>query len=707
MAQNIQLRSAAAPAMIRRTDRVATGVRGQWLAFAPCVAVMALALALNTWSLSSAGYGNTYYAAATRSMTLSWSNFFFGAFDPGGYITVDKPPAFLWVGALSARIFGYSSLSILLPSAIAGAANVGLLWVIVRRYFGVTAATIAALVLALSPISVAVNRLNLPEPFMILALLGAAYAVLRSTEGGRWWAWTILAGVLVGVGFNTKMLAAWIPGPALVLAIIVAMPVIHRGSMRKLARQLAVFGAVTLVVSASWVLAVDAWPSSNRPYVGGSADNTVRDLVFGYNGVGRVAGVWQGGGPPPPSNVRAGQSPFGSVAPRSGGGSLPSAPVAPGSAPRPNPGAPFAPPGTSLFGRGGAGGAPTGSLNGLGGVFGGDPGPFRMVNPANGGQIGWLLPFAVGAGAIALLMSLRDPKRRALVVLFLGWVVLFGGVFSYAQGIMHSYYTSAMAPGVAALTGIGTVALADALRRDRRWLLAVCGLVGVTLYTQIYLENRVPEFYGWVRPMTVGVTIIGLVIVGTLTVRRTSPLAGLAVMLTGLLLLPAAWTISASANTSLNATLPQAGPQHGASGATFGSDAFDKSTTELATWLRAQNTSGTTWPLVVANSQNASRLIAEEQLSVMSLGGFSGDDRTISVAGFAGLVSTGEVRFVVAGESGRGGGGGSTGAGASAVLDAVQIACAPVSDRTLPLAYQRSVYDCRGRGGALAREDGR
>src|SRR5439155_7897269 len=147
-------------------------------------------------------------AAAVRSMTLSWKNFFFGAVDPGGFITVDKPPVFLWIDALSARILGYSSLSLLLPSALAGAATVALVWLIVRRHFGALAATIAGLVLALTPISVAVYRLNLPDPFYILALVGAAGALMLSLDRGRrWWAWTIGAGILVGIAFNTKMLA--------------------------------------------------------------------------------------------------------------------------------------------------------------------------------------------------------------------------------------------------------------------------------------------------------------------------------------------------------------------------------------------------------------------------------------------------------------------------------------------------------------------
>jgi 4-amino-4-deoxy-L-arabinose transferase-like glycosyltransferase len=171
-----------------------------WYSF---VIVTGFAFALNAWGLSRNGLGNTYYAAAVRSMSESWHHFFFASFDPGGFITVDKPPVFLWVGALTVRVFGYSSWSLLLPSAVAGAATVALVWLMVRRYFGVSAATVAGLVLALTPISVAVDRLNLPEPFYILALVGAAWAVLHSIDSRRWWAWIALAGLLVGIAFNT------------------------------------------------------------------------------------------------------------------------------------------------------------------------------------------------------------------------------------------------------------------------------------------------------------------------------------------------------------------------------------------------------------------------------------------------------------------------------------------------------------------------
>ncbi len=686
----------------------AADIRARLLPWLPLVGVVALSLALNTWSLSVAGYGNTYYAAAVRSMTMSWKNFFFGAFDPGGFITVDKPPLFLWVGALSARVFGYSTLSILLPSSIAGAASVGLLWLIVRRHFGLMAATVAGLVLAVTPISVAVNRLNLPDPFMILALVGAAGATLQSLESRRWWAWTALAGFLVGVAFNTKMLAAWIPGPAFVLAVIVATRTISWASARWVLARLAVLGAVTLVVSASWMVVVDSWPAGDRPYVGGSTDNTVLDLALGYNGFGRVEGTNQigGGRGARPAGVLGGNSRF------PGDGQRGAAPV---------PGGQAQPPPTT----GGGGG-----FAGRGGIFGGLPGALRMFDDANGGQIAWLLPFAMAGGLLALWYWRTDAARRAFAVLFLGWVAICGGVFSYAHGIFHSYYTSEMAPAVAALVGIGSVAACDAVRRDRRWLFAVIGIVGVTVWTQLMIAGRTPDFYGWVRPLMLITVLAGAATVVALAVLRRPVAVGIALTLAGLLLLPAAWSVSASANASLNATLPQAGPQQGPSGRTFGSQAFDDGTAELAAWLRSNNDPDATWQLAVRSSQNGSRLIAEYGVSVMSLGGFSGSDNTISVAAFADLVSSGAVRYVLVSEVGdlngvlgrfftprlgmggpSGNGllpgfdsgtfGGAAAYGTSAVLAAVQSACTAVSDPTLPAAYQGGLYDCAGAAGAL------
>ena len=250
------------------------------------VGVLAVAGALNAWALADNGYGNVYYAAAVRSMTMSWSNFFFGAFDPGGYITVDKPPVFLWFGAISARIFGYSQWSILLPSAIAGTASVGLLWAIVRKYFGLLAATIAALVLALSPISVAV------EPAEPAGAVHDPDAARRGRCGDP----VAREQAMVGVdgargrarrdGVQHEDARGVDPGAGVRAGDRRrdAHSVVAGGARRWRAR-LAVLAAATLIVSASWLVIVDSWPASSRPYIGGSTDNTVLDLALGLQRV--------------------------------------------------------------------------------------------------------------------------------------------------------------------------------------------------------------------------------------------------------------------------------------------------------------------------------------------------------------------------------------------------------------------------------------
>ncbi|HVP06065.1 MAG TPA: glycosyltransferase family 39 protein [Dehalococcoidia bacterium] len=600
------------------------------------IGVTLLALALNTWNLTESGYGNTYYAATVRSMTLSWKNFFFGAFDQYGFITVDKPPFFLWVGALSARIFGYSSLSMLLPGALAGTAAVSLLWLIVRRWFGLIAATIAALVLALSPISVATTRLNLPEPFLILALVGAAGCIMQSIESRRWWAWIAAAGLLVGVAFNTKMLAAWIPGPAFALAVLVTARGMGNEAMKRVIPRIALLGVATLIVSGSWIAVVDAWPASDRPYIAGSTNNTALNLAFSYNGINRV----NGDGQAPGFNT---------------------------------PGAP-------------------GQFRGAGGVVAGSPGFLRLFDNADGGQIGWLLPFALAGGYLAVRHWRKDPTRRAGVVLFLGWILTYGLVYSFAQGIYHGYYTATMVPGVAATAGIAAAAVIQDVQRNRRWLLAWAGLIALTVYVQLVIAGREPDYYGWVRPLTVAAAVAGAGLTACLAWRRLPIAAGLALSFGALLLLPGAWALGEASNVSLNATLPQAGPRTGYSSTTFGSKAFDAGEDELAAWLNAHNSPPTKWQLVVNSSQSGSYLIAAHNITVMSLGGFSGHNRAIDADQLADYVAAGEVRYVET----------ETPAGAigkNPVLLMAAQTCPYVNDPTVPKGFV--LYDCADKADAL------
>ena len=564
-----------------------------WTRFAPWVplaGVSAVALILNTLHASENGFGNGYYAAAAKAMTRNLHNFFFVSFDPAGFISVDKPPVFLWIQATSVGIFGLSSWSLFLPSAIAGTASVALIWLSVRRYFGTLPATLAAMGLAVTPAAVIVNRLNMTEPFYVLALVGAAACTLRSLESNRWLAWTIAAGVLVGIAFNTKMLAGWIPGPAFALAIVVGVEGSWQTAWRDWMRRLAVLAVVTFAVSISWMMVVDLWPSSSRPYVGGSTNNTVRNLVLSYNGLERVELT-----PPVPEPAPGRQPP------------------------------------TSVI-------VPMGSRD--------DAGLLRLFKNEHGNAIAWLLPFALISGIVSLWRWRDDRLRRAATVVWLGWVLLFGILFSFQEGLYHSYYTAALVPGVAALVGMGVVA-ADQLASLRRpWLLAGLAMTLTTLAMQLVIAGRVDGFYEWLTPLTVGGVAFGLLVfVSALWGRNRLPaIAGLSITVAALLLLPAAWSSHETTHAQENTLIPLAGPRETSSRA---SEAGTANMRLLGAWLRANRDPNTRWDVVLTSAVQGSFLAVEYDLSVMAVGGFSGLDPTISVEDFADLVEAGKVRYVL------------------------------------------------------------
>lgn len=255
-------------------------------------AVLLLATVLYAWNLSANGWANQYYTAAIRSGMESWKAFFFGALDSSSFITVDKPPLFLWVEGISVRIIGFNSWGVLLPQAIEGVATVGVLYVAVRRSFGHWPGLIAAAVLALTPITVAINRDNLPDTLMLLLMVLGAWGTLEAIRSGRL-LYLVLASAAVGLAFNAKMLQGFIAVPAMVAVYCIAAP----GSVRRRIGHLLVAGVTLAAVAGAWVAIVQLWPASSRPYVGGSEDGTAWDLLIGYNGVGRIFGNEGPGGP--------------------------------------------------------------------------------------------------------------------------------------------------------------------------------------------------------------------------------------------------------------------------------------------------------------------------------------------------------------------------------------------------------------------------
>src|SRR5450759_1921201 len=380
-----------------RIARLGRGHPGDpaWVRPALLVLLAATGL-LYLWNLSASGYANSFYAAAVQAGSTSWKAWFFGSLDPANFITVDKPPAALWVMGLSARLFGFSSWSLLVPQALEGVAAVALLSATVRRWSGPAAGLLAGAILALTPAAVLMFRFNHPDALLTLLLVAAAYGVTRALEHGST-GWLTLAGTAIGLAFLTKMLQGFLVLPAFALVYLVAAPT----SLRRRITQLLAAGLAVVVSAGWWVAAVALWPASSRPYIGGSTNNSVLDLMFGYNGFGRLLGGSGGGG-------------------------------------------------------GGGGG---GSSAAAGSSFGGATGLTRLFGSEMGNEISWLLPAALVALVAGLWLTRRTPRTdrtRAALALWGGWLIVTGMVFSYMQGTIHPYYAVALAPAVAALVAVGS-----------------------------------------------------------------------------------------------------------------------------------------------------------------------------------------------------------------------------------------------------------
>ncbi|MDQ3227078.1 MAG: glycosyltransferase family 39 protein, partial [Chloroflexota bacterium] len=540
--------------------------------------ILALSAVLNMGKLTSEGYGNTYFAATVKNMLTSWHNFFFVSFD-AGFVSVDKPPLGLWIQAASAKVFGFHGWSIMLPQAVAGVLSVALLYYLVRRASGPVAGLLAALTLALTPISVAVNHHNNLESVLVLTMLLAAWAFMRAAETGRL-PWLLLGAVLIGLGFNIKMLAAFLIVPACYLLYLVADP----GRLWRRMIDLALATVVLLAVSLSWAVVVDLTPAGNRPYIGGSANNTVLDLIVGFNGASRLTG----------SDVDVGER-----------------------------------------------------------------GPLRLLQEPVVGQIGWLLPL-VAVGLVAAIGRERPhfplSRQQQALVLWGTWFVSQVVFFSIA-GDWDLHYLAVLSPAVAALLGMGVLALWHDYRTPgwRGWLLPL------TLAGTAALQTRVLSGYTdwvpWVQPAVVILSLVA--VVGLVAVRLVSrprgfrysyPLAAVSIGLVALLLAPSLWSASATWY-SVETRTPSAGPQ--AKRDRAASSQFVHDADPLLEYLQT-NRGEATYLVASADRDFARYAILNTDDPLIAFGGFSGRDPVLSNERLVSLIDTGAVRyFLVESSSGK------------------------------------------------------
>nr|WP_255498170.1 glycosyltransferase family 39 protein [Nakamurella sp. PAMC28650] len=655
--EELPTNSSGPPQQRNRWTRLVRGGAGdpRW-ARPLLIALLLVTAGAYLWDLSISGYANDFYAAAVKSGTESWKAWLFGSLDSANSITVDKPPASLWVMVLSARIFGFSSFSMLLPQALMGVGTVALLYSAVKRTSAHAAGLVAGVLVALTPVAALMFRFNNPDAMLVLLMTAGAYFVVRAIEkvpaGKKSHAlrWLVLAGTAIGFAFLTKMLQGLLVLPAFTVVYLVASP---NKLMTRIWHLLAALGAV--IVSAGWFVALVAlWPAASRPYIGGSTDNSLWELAIGYNGLGRL---------------------FGST------------------------------------GNGGGGGGGT--------SFGGASGLNRMFGTSFGSQISWLIPAALIAFIAGVWFTRRAPRTdttRAGILLWGGWMIVTAVVLSYMQGTVHPYYAIALAPGIAGLVAIA----GRELWRGRNSHLArtsLAAMISVTAGWSYHLLDRdAPTFAPWLRWLVlVGgmlgaallaasagrlkkYAVIGLLVgsisalggtaaftIDTLATAHTgsTPIAGpvsssmggfgggrAAGGFTGARPTGAAPSGTAPNGTAPTGTVPTGlgtgsaptGTTSGSAAAAAGGGFGGGGSSSNAALTALLNKTTSRWAAATIGSQSAGTYILATDKAVMAIGGFTGSDPSPTLAQFQAYVAAGDIHYFI---SGGGFGGGGQGGGTS------------------------------------------
>ncbi|MFL6163610.1 MAG: glycosyltransferase family 39 protein [Jatrophihabitantaceae bacterium] len=595
--------------------------------------LLLLTAVLYLWNLGASGWANSFYSAAAQAGSVSWKAFFFGSSDSANSITVDKPPAALWIMALSVRLFGLNSWSILVPQALEGVGSVAFLYLAVRRTSGAVAGLIAGAVLAVTPVAALMFRFDNPDALLVMLLVIAGYCVIRAIEAGST-SWLALSGALIGFGFLTKMLQALLVLPAFALAYLIAAP----NPLSSRIRRLLLAGAAMIAAAGWWIAIVSLIPAKDRPYIGGSQHNSILELTLGYNGFGRLTG-----------------NETGSV----------------------------------------GGGGPTG-----GGRWG-QTGWSRLFGSDMGSQISWLLPAALLlllAGFWFTRKAIRTDRSRAALIVWGGWLIVTALVFSYAKGIIHPYYTVALAPAIGGVIGIGATLLWR--HRDRLSATLLLGMsVLLAASWQFVLLDRTASWLPWLRYaiLLLGVATALLLVVVSRMARQVGLVIAAVALITGLAG-PTGYAV-ATARQSHTGAIPSAGPsgvggfgpgggaggqrapgvRGGFGGAPLGGLAGGTGngattpggfmgggaggllnagtpSSALAQALRA-NASKYSWVAAAVGSNTAAGYQLATQLPVMPIGGFNGSDPSPTLAQFEAYVEAGEIHYFIGG-GGFGGGGG-------------------------------------------------
>ena len=643
--------------------------RASWLRL---TALLVVALGFRVWALWWNGFGNLYYAGAVRSMSQSWHNFFYNSFDPVGVMSIDKGPLAFWIQTFVVRVFGYHGLSLLLPQAAAGLGTVAVVYVIVRRVVGEWGGLLAGLVMAITPAAVAVDRSNLGDSWLLLFMLLAAYGVLRATERGSW-RWLVLGAAFVGLAFNVKMRAALGVAPALLVGYLAGAP--RNVSWTRKIVQMAAAAVVLAIVSLAWATAVDLTPVASRPYVDNTTNDSALSLTLGLHRPSLPGGPLGGalgmpGGPPglvTQSGPRGSQELIGS------GGN-------PGVARLANRDLaghitwlmPLAVLGLIAVVLGGTGadgdrrGAAVPVATGAGQGSGQDPGPGSAVGSTPGTD------------------SRRDSRRRrrwkwplsgihttALVMAI--WLVTYVVLYSRNPPPVHPYYMNILGAPIAGLVGMGVVFMRRRLDGRSTWLAFTILAVGLTAVWEAWVLGYYPAWRSWLLPALAVACVAGLSILalGWAMARRAESgrrsqsgssrgsrlvTAGLVVAVMGLLMAPAAWSLTPALSPDAR-MVPVADP------VLIGQRVSDelkadnrRAVAALVGYLSSEN-KGERIVLASSDIHYVAPVLIATGEPVVAWGGFQGNEPGLTLEETKRLVESGQLRFVLLGTALPGPGG--------------------------------------------------
>jgi 4-amino-4-deoxy-L-arabinose transferase-like glycosyltransferase len=567
----------------------------------PLTLIAAVAALARTWQLSQNDFGRQYYAAGVRSMLGSWHNFIFNAFDPAGFISIDKPPVAIWLQVASAKLLGFSALAILLAQVMAGLAAVLLVYVLVRKYWGGTAGAIAALSLALSRVNVAVDRSNNTESCLILVLLAGVWLAMRAAETGRL-ALLCAAMAAIGIGFNVKMGAALVLAPVLALTFSLARP--GAPVTWHLGRQ-AIAGLVLVVVSLSWAIFFDLTPARDRPYAGSTKHNSMLELALVHNGAARFVAI---------SAPATDQTTPASTEVRQ--------PVMTDDSPT---------------------------------------GPLRLFRPRAAAQFAWLLPLALAGLVLAWSNAWRPGtpvSRRISAGVWTGWLVMYWIVLSFAGGLIHTYYVAVLGPPLAVFSGIAVAGLWSRWKAGKPGRICLPLVIMATAAWQFYPCMAPSDTIGsdwlsltWLT--SIGIAVICAGVLCALPQQGSSFAKLFAGASIGALLVAPILTAASVVLRRPNIAAPVANmtallAPSDTERAALRTSRLDAARQKLSSYLMA-NRDAAKFLVAVPNANVAAPLIISTGLPVMAIGGYLGDDPILTPADVEKLAADRQLRFVMLG----------------------------------------------------------